>query len=398
MISARRKSILVPHGRIETPVFMPVGTAATVKAVTVDELDAMGAQIILGNTYHLMLRPGHETIHKLGGLHKFMGWKGPILTDSGGFQVFSLAKLRKMSEDGVDFQSHIDGTRYLLTPEFSNEIQWALRSDIIMVLDECPPYPVTEPEARRAMELTLRWAERSLICHEEKIKKQIDANNPYQPLLFAIIQGSHFPHLRKECADRLLEMNENHRAQTKGKGFGGFAIGGLAVGEPKEVLYEMAATAAPFIPEAYPRYAMGLGYPEDLVELIGYGIDMFDCVIPTRNARNGELFTSTGTLQIKQTQYKEDPRPIDENCSCPVCKKYCRAYLRHLYLAKEILSSRFNTIHNLHYYMTLTRNIRELLENNENKKMETDSYDHFRKSFHEQRTRSNHDNNNINPS
>ncbi|QQR81188.1 MAG: tRNA guanosine(34) transglycosylase Tgt [Deltaproteobacteria bacterium] len=394
MTLARRKTVMTSRGPIETPVFMPVGTAATVKAVTVDELEAMQTQIILGNTYHLMLRPGHETIRKLGGLHQFMGWNKPILTDSGGFQVFSLAKLRKMSEEGVDFQSHIDGTRYLLTPEFANEIQWALGSDIIMVLDECPPYPVTETEARRAMELTIRWAQRTLIIHQKRLEEEALKNSSYKPLLFGIIQGSHFTHLRKECAERLLELHEKH-VQKGGCGFSGFAIGGLAVGEPKEVLYEMAAAAAPFIPEKFPRYAMGLGQPEDLVELIGYGIDMFDCVIPTRNARNGELFTSLGDIQIKQAQYKEDSRPIDENCSCPVCKKYCRAYLRHLYLAKEILSSRFNSIHNLHYYATLTRNIRDVLEKKEGKEdsdQKENYYDEFRKSFYRNRTRSSDNN------
>ncbi len=389
MAKARRITIPTSRGLIEAPVFMPVGTAATVKAMTVEELEAIGAQIILGNTYHLMLRPGHETIRKLGGLHRFMGWNRPILTDSGGFQVFSLAKLRKMTEEGVEFQSHIDGTRYLLTPEFSNEIQWALGSDIIMVLDECPPYPVTESEARRAMELTLRWAERSLIIHQKRLEAEISS---YKPLLFGIIQGSHFTHLRKECTERLLEMNEKHIAQTGGPGFGGFAIGGLAVGEPKEVLYEMAAAAAPFIPERFPRYAMGLGLPEDLVELIGYGIDMFDCVVPTRNARNGELFTSFGELKINQSRYKEDPRPIDEDCSCPVCKKYCRAYLRHLYLAKEILSSRLNTIHNLHYYMTLTRKIRDVLDNGSEGPNKEMRYDEFKRSFHRDRTSSGHTN------
>jgi queuine tRNA-ribosyltransferase len=348
----RIKKIVTPHGSFETPVFMPVGTYATVKAMTTDELEQLGAEIILGNTYHLMLRPGHETIRKLGGLHKFMGWNGPILTDSGGFQVFSLSKLRKLKEDGVEFQSHIDGDRHFLTPEKAIEVQTALGSDIVMVLDECTPYPVEESAARESMELSLAWAKRSVAAprHEGS-------------LLFGIIQGSVYKNLRKECAQRLLEM----------KGFDGLAVGGLSVGEPKEVLYEMAAGTAPHIPEEFPRYAMGIGLPEDLVELVGYGYDMFDCVIPTRNARNGQLFTRFGTVEIRHAKYKEDPGPIDEECSCPVCRRYSRAYLRHLYLAKEILSARLNSTHNLHYFLSLLKNMREAIRKG--------SYDEFRKSF-----------------
>lgn len=352
----RLKTIQTPHGIIQTPVFMPVGTIATVKATTVDELEDIGAQIILGNTYHLLLRPGHETIKKLGGLHEFMQWKKPILTDSGGFQVFSLSKFRKMKEDGVEFMSHIDGDKYFLTPEFALEIQSALGSDIMMVLDECPPYPVTEDEARTSMELTLRWA-----------KKSFHAPRKPGSLLFAIIQGSVYPHLRKECAERLLEIGA----------WDGLAIGGLSVGEPKEELYKMAAETAPHIPDPLPRYAMGIGLPEDLVELVGYGIDMFDCVVPTRNARNGELFTTFGELQIRHTRYKEDPRPIDENCSCPVCKKYSRAYLRHLYLAKEILSARLNTIHNLYYFLSLMRGMQAAIAEGR--------YDDFKRDFYRKR-------------
>jgi len=340
---------------------MPVGTYATVKATTVDDLEKLGAQIILGNTYHLMLRPGHETIRKLGGLHKFMGWNGPILTDSGGFQVFSLAKLRKLKEDGVEFQSHIDGDTHFLTPEKAIDVQLALGSDIMMVLDECTPYPVEESEARKSMELTLAWAKRSIAAFGPC------RGGVTPPLLFGIIQGSVYKHLRKECAERLLEMG----------GFDGLAIGGLSVGEPKELLYEMAASAASHIPDEYPRYAMGIGLPEDLVELVGYGIDLFDCVVPTRNARNGQLFTGFGTVEIRHSKYKEDPRPIDENCSCPVCKKYSRAYLRHLYLGKEILSSMLNTIHNLHYFLHLMTEMRDAIQRG--------CYEDFKRDFHRRR-------------
>jgi len=334
---------------------MPVGTAATVKAMSVEELEALGAEIILGNTYHLMLRPGHETIRKLGGLHKFMGWNHPILTDSGGYQVFSLSKIRKITDDGVDFQSHIDGERHFLTPELAIEIQRALGSDIMMVLDDCPPYPVSETDARASMERTLEWA--------KKCRKVKEGSS----LLFGIIQGSTYKNLRKECAERLLELN-----------FDGLAIGGLSVGEPKELLYEMARETAPHIPDHLPRYAMGIGLPEDLVELVGYGIDMFDCVVPTRNARNGQLFTASGEIQIRHARYKEDPRPIDENCPCPVCKKYSRAYLRHLYLAKEILSARLNTTHNLYYYLSLLRDLKEAIRGGR--------YEEFKRVFYRNRS------------
>jgi queuine tRNA-ribosyltransferase len=346
---------------------MPVGTYATVKAMTTDELTALGAEIILGNTYHLMLRPGHETIRKLGGLHKFMGWNGPILTDSGGFQVFSLAKLRKLQEDGVEFQSHIDGDTHFLTPEKAIDVQTALGSDILMVLDECTPYPVSEAEARRSMELTVEWARRSVDYFRNGAASGQTRGSPLQPLLFGIVQGSVYKHLRKECAERLLEM------KSASGGFDGLAVGGLSVGEPKGLLYEMAAEAAPHIPDEFPRYAMGIGLPEDLVELVGYGYDLFDCVVPTRNARNGQLFTSFGTVEIRHAKYKEDPGPVDEDCSCPVCRRYSRAYLRHLYLAKEILSARLNTTHNLHYFLSLLKHAREAIRGG--------CYDEFRKSF-----------------
>ncbi|MBI2083272.1 MAG: tRNA guanosine(34) transglycosylase Tgt [Deltaproteobacteria bacterium] len=359
MIRPRITQIETPHGSFSTPIFMPVGTVGSVKAVSSDELEFLGAEIILGNTYHLMLRPGHELIRNLGGLHKFISWERPILTDSGGYQVFSLSKIRKLKEDGVEFQSHIDGERHFLTPEKAIEIQRALGSDIMMVLDECPPYPVSESEARRSMEVTLSWAKRSVLL----------GSAGDDPLLFAIIQGSTYKSLRKECLERLLEIGN----------FNGFAIGGLSVGEPKELLCEMAKETAALIPEEYPRYAMGIGLPEDLVEMIGYGIDMFDCVVPTRNGRNGQLFTSSGDVQIRQTRYKDDPRPIDENCSCPVCKRYSRAYLRHLHLAKEILSARLNTIHNLYYYLSLIREIREAIRKG--------NYEEYRRNFYHKRSR-----------
>jgi queuine tRNA-ribosyltransferase len=372
MSKARLREVITPHGKIDTPVFMPVGTAATVKATSVDELEELGAQIILGNTYHLMLRPGHETIRKLGGLHKFMAWNGPILTDSGGYQVFSLALLRKMKPDGVEFQSHIDGDKHFLTPESAIDIQEALGSDILMVLDECTPYPVSEIDARKSMELTLSWAQKSIdYCKGAPWRAQGLGAQQAAPLLFGIVQGSVYKNLRRECAERLAEMD------SANGGFQGLAIGGLSVGEPKEHLYEMAQFAAEAIPEKFPKYAMGIGLPEDLVELVGFGIDMFDCVIPTRNARNGQLFTTFGDIQIRHARYKEDPGPIDEKCACPVCKKYSRAYLRHLYLAKEILSARLNTIHNLHYYLSLLREIREAIREG--------TYDEFRKTFYRNR-------------
>ena len=381
MPQPRCRKVVTPHGSFQTPVFMPVGTLGTVKAMTVDELEELGAEIILGNTYHLMLRPGHETVKKLGGLHKFMGWKRPILTDSGGYQVYSLSKMRKLKPDGVEFQSHIDGNRYFLTPELALDVQKALGSDICMVLDECTPYPVTEQEARKSMELTLDWAKRSSVYFQDPVAARSprpgeeicrgEETSPLQPLQFGIIQGSTYHHLRKECTERLVEIG----------GFDGFAIGGLSVGEPKELLYQMASETAPLIPDEFPKYAMGIGLPEDLVELIGYGIDMFDCVVPTRNARNGELFTTFGTVQIRNARYKEDSGPIDEKCSCPVCKRYSRAYLRHLFLAKEILSARLNTTHNLYYYCSLIRDIREAIRKGD--------YDRFCREFYRQRQQDN---------
>ncbi len=333
---ARLGEITTAHGSFQTPVFMPVGTHATVKAIRPDQLlDELQAPIILGNTYHLYIRPGHELIRKLGGLHQFMKWPRPILTDSGGFQVFSLAKLRKVKPDGVEFRSHLDGSPHFLSPRLAIEIQEALGSDIMMVLDECLAYPSTEEEARKSMELTLRWAQKSFEA------RKTDA------ALFAIVQGGMFKNLREECIQNLLQTP-----------FDGYAVGGLSVGEPMEIAYDLAGFCAEKLPENKPRYLMGVGLPEDIVECVDRGIDMFDCVIPTRNARNGMLFTSEGFIYVRNAEYKEDPRPVEEGCTCYTCKNFSRAYLRHLSHSREILSAILNSIHNLHYYLNLLVDIR----------------------------------------
>lgn len=355
---ARLGEIHTPHGMIQTPVFMPVGTVGTVKATTPRDLKELGAQIILGNTYHLYLRPGHELIKKLGGLHRFVGWDGPMLTDSGGYQVFSLGrenrqvprdeknvatrntKLAQISNEGVTFQSHIDGSTHFLSPEKSIEIQEALGADIIMAFDDCTAYPATYDQTLISLNRTLNWESRSLAC-----KKREDQS------LFAIVQGGFFEDLRKKSIEEILAME-------KEKSFGGIAIGGLSVGEPSEKMYAMTATTATLLPHNRPRYLMGVGMPADLVTCIDLGMDLFDCVIPTRNARNGMLFTKHGSIQIKQAQYIEDARPIEEGCACYTCQKFSRAYLRHLHMAKEILSSVLSTIHNLHYYLNLLGEIR----------------------------------------
>ncbi len=349
------------HGVIETPVFMPVGTQATVKAMTPEELKALGAQIILGNTYHLMLKPGHELIRELGGLHQFMGWNGPILTDSGGYQIFSLANAKDrtsddaagspikvtLSEEGVAFQSPLDGgERHVLTPESAVHIQETLGSDIMMVLDECLPYPATEVQARTSMELSLRWAARCLTAHS------------YPALhLFAIVQGGMYPHLRTEYIERLL-IDE---AKVSGKTFAGIAIGGLSVGEPSELLYELAAHCAQHLPADRPRYLMGVGTPEDLLHCIDAGIDMFDCVMPTRHARTGQLFTNRGDINIHNARFARDPAPLDPDCDCYTCAHFSRAYLHHLAKAREILGIRLNTLHNLHFYLSLLGRVRRAL-------------------------------------
>ncbi|HEY0633938.1 MAG TPA: tRNA guanosine(34) transglycosylase Tgt [Gammaproteobacteria bacterium] len=333
---ARRGRLSFERGTVETPAFMPVGTYGTVKAMTPEELRSIGAEIILGNTFHLMLRPGTDVIKAHGDLHDFMHWSGPILTDSGGFQVFSLGAMRKISEDGVRFQSPVDGSKVFMGPEESMAVQRDLGSDIVMIFDECTPYPATESEARTSMELSLRWARRS---------KEAHADNPNA--LFGIVQGGMYEHLRQVSLNGLTEI-----------GFDGYAIGGLSVGEPKEDMIRILEALTPDMPTDRPRYLMGVGKPEDIVEAVLRGIDMFDCVMPTRNARNGHLFTSTGVVRIRNAQYQYDTRPIDESCDCYTCQNYSRAYLRHLDRANEMLGARLNTIHNLHVYQQLMRDIR----------------------------------------
>ena len=351
----RRGRIQFPRGSIETPAFMPVGTYGTVKAMTPEELKDIGAEIILGNTFHLMLRPGTEIIKLHGDLHDFMHWDKPILTDSGGFQVFSLAKLRKITEEGVSFNSPIDGAKVMLTPELSMQVQKDLGSDIVMIFDECTPYPATEQEARESMELSLRWAKRSKDAHDD---------NP--SALFAIVQGGMYEELRKQSADGLVAI-----------GFDGYAIGGLSVGEPEEERNKVLECTTPLLPTDKPRYLMGVGTPEDIVESVRRGVDMFDCVMPTRNARTGFLYTSTGIIKIRNSKYKDDTRPVDENCDCYTCRNYSRAYLRHLDKCREILSSRLNTIHNLHYYQQLMKEIRQAIED--------DRFDDYVKDFYQKR-------------
>ncbi|VAW56867.1 Queuine tRNA-ribosyltransferase [hydrothermal vent metagenome] len=339
-LGPRRGKITFPRGTIETPAFMPVGTNGTVKSMTSEELKTLGAEIILGNTFHLMLRPGTDIIKKHGDLHDFMHWDKPILTDSGGFQVFSLAKLRKITEEGVSFNSPIDGKKVMLTPESSMQVQADLGSDIVMIFDECTPYPATQQEAQDSMELSLRWAERSKIAHK--------GNNS---ALFAIVQGGMYENLREHSANKLVNI-----------GFDGYAIGGLSVGEPKDERDKVLEITTPLLPKDSPRYLMGVGTPEDIVESVRRGIDMFDCVMPTRNARTGFLYTSTGIIKIRNAKYKDDLRPVDENCGCYTCRNYSRSYLRHLDKCKEILSSRLNTLHNLHYYQQLMKDIRQAIE------------------------------------
>jgi queuine tRNA-ribosyltransferase len=337
---ARLGRVETDHGSFTTPAFLPVGTQGSVKSLTPEELVEIGVEAILGNTYHLYLRPGHETIGRLGGLHAFIHWERPILTDSGGFQIFSLGSLRKVSEEGVTFQSHLDGSSHFLTPEKVMEIQRVLRTDIAMVLDECVPYPSPYEYVKASTEQTARWAKRCLQVKREK-----------DPALFAIVQGGVYRDLREKSAQTLVEME-----------FQGYAIGGLSVGEPKSMMLDVLEWTTPLLPENTPRYLMGVGTPEDIINAVILGVDFFDCVLPTRNARNGTLFTSSGKISIKQAQYAEDQRPVDETCGCYTCRHYSRAYLRHLYLSKEILSSRLNTIHNLYYYINLIRKIREAIQ------------------------------------
>ncbi|RLL53263.1 tRNA guanosine(34) transglycosylase Tgt [Mariprofundus sp. EBB-1] len=339
---ARRGRVTLPHGTVETPVFMPVGTQATVKSLTPADLtDDIEASIILGNTYHLMLRPGADLVEKMGGLHKFMAWDRPILTDSGGFQVWSLGELRKIEEHGVRFRSHIDGREVFLGPKESMEIQRQLGSDIVMAFDECTPYPATYEEANDSMQMSMRWAGE---CREALPVNDTQA-------LFGIVQGGMYPELRLESLKAVADID-----------FEGIAIGGLSVGEPKEEMMAMLDALAPHLPEDKPHYVMGVGTPADLIEGIDRGIDMFDCVMPSRNARNGTLFTDDGKINIKNLKHFDDKRPIMDDCSCYTCKNFSRAYLRHLFMAKEILSSRLNTLHNLHYYCDLMKRARTALE------------------------------------
>jgi queuine tRNA-ribosyltransferase len=335
---ARLGRMTTPHGDVETPAFMPVGTAGAVKAVTPGELERCGAQIVLSNTYHLFLRPGHEVVRQLGGLHEFMQWRGPILTDSGGFQIFSLAALRSIDDNGVSFRSHLDGSQQLLTPESSMEIQSALGSDIAMVLDECPPWPSSREEVARAVARTTAWAER---CKERYA-------GPGVP--FGIVQGGTFQDLRRRSAEELIALD-----------FPGYAVGGVSVGEPPQTVMETVAYTAALLPHDRPRYLMGVGRPHDILEAVAAGVDMFDCVMPTRNARNGSLFTSGGRINIKRAEYQCDGRPLDDSCSCEACSGYSRAYLRHLFLSGEIQAARLHTIHNLTYYLGFMERMRRAI-------------------------------------
>ena len=336
---ARLGRLVTAHGVVETPAFMPVGTQGTVKAMLPRDLKEIGCQILLGNTYHLYLRPGHELIRELGGLHRFMGWDGPILTDSGGYQLFSLGSMRKISEEGARFQSHLDGSSHLLTPEKVVEIQEALGSDIAMTLDECIPRDAAREYVRDSTERTVRWAERCLNARSSK-----------NQLMFGIIQGGLHEDLRRWCVDAMLPLP-----------FDGFAVGGLGVGEGEELLHAIGAFTAAMLPADRPRYLMGVGRPEDMINAVGAGCDLFDCVIPTRNARNGTLFTSQGKLSIKRAEYAADPRPLDEECACYTCRNFSRAYLRHLFMAGEILSSQLNSLHNLYFYHQIMKRCREAI-------------------------------------
>ena len=356
---ARRGRVNTPHGPIEMPVFMPVGTAGTVKAMKPEEVRDMGAQIILGNTYHLYLRPGHEVVKAAGGLHKFMNWERAILTDSGGFQVFSLGAMRKISEEGVEFRSHIDGSKHMLSPEKSMEIQNALGSDIMMAFDECAPYPADRNYVKNSLERTTRWLKRCKEYHK----------NTEQQSLFGIMQGGMYKDLRKQSAEEIVELD-----------LPGYAIGGLSVGEPKEIMYEVMDDCVDYLPADKPRYLMGVGSPDCLFEGVERGIDMFDCVLPTRIARHGMAMTSQGRVNIKNAKYERDFTPLDPNCDCYTCRNYSKAYLRHLFKSDEILSSMLMTTHNLHFLVNTMAGIRKAIEEDrflEYKKEFYDSYGRF---------------------
>ena len=372
---ARRGRLITTHGIIETPAFMPIGTQGSVKAVSPRELRELNAQIILGNTYHLFVRPGLDVIEHFGGLHNFMNWDGPILTDSGGFQIFSLAKLRKITEEGVEFQNHIDGSRAFISPEIAMEIQAKLGSDIVMMLDECIPYPCEYEYAAQSAELTTRWAEmcnrwrkenaqRSTLTAqyrtEEATVSQLSTIN--SQLLFGIVQGGTFENLRRASAQAIVQLD-----------FDGYAIGGVSVGEPEEQMMRAVESAEPFLPPDKPRYAMGLGTPPQMLEMIARGMDMFDCVLPTRLARNGTAFTAAGTLNLKNAEFALDKRPIEEACACPACREFARGYIRHLIKAEEILGLRLITLHNLHFYLNLMSRVRTEIERG--------TFDQFRKGF-----------------
>jgi len=356
--SARRGVLKTAHGEVQTPFFMTIGTVGAIKGLLPEEVRQCGGEVILANTYHLHLRPGEDIVAKAGGLHKFMHWDGAILTDSGGYQVFSLSKIRKLKADGVEFQSHLDGKKIFLTPEKAIEIQLKLGSDIMMCLDECAPYPSEKKYVEKSIELTAEWAKR---CKQQFSKSEI--RNPKlnqkseirnQKLLFGIVQGGTYPDLRKKSAATLVKI-----------GFDGYAVGGLAVGEPAPKMYKILDQTVPLLPKDRPRYLMGVGTPENILESVERGIDMFDCVLPTRNARHGYLFTSKGVVRIRNEQYKEDFSPLDPDCDCPVCKNFTKAYLRHLFIANEYLSIRLNTLHNVAFYQTLMKGIRQSIEDDQ---------------------------------
>lgn len=362
--AARRGELQTAHGVVQTPAFMPVGTSGAVKAITHRDLLDVGAQIMLANTYHLYLRPGSEQIAAAGGLHSFIGWSGPMLTDSGGYQVFSLAKRCVISEQGASFRSHLNGAEYMLTPEKATEIQAQLGADIAMAFDECTPYPVSSAEARRSMELTARWGRRSrtrFLELQESDDAQAMTNR--RQVQFGIVQGSVFPDLRERSVGKTMHT-----------GFEGYAIGGLSVGEPAELMYDVAGYTSSLLPPDGPRYLMGVGMPEDLVEMVARGIDLFDCVLPTRNARNGQLFTRTGRINIKGARYAADDQPLDSECTCYTCQNFSRAYLRHLFLANEIAALTLNTLHNLHFYLDTMRRIGEAIV--------LGTFETFRQEFH----------------
>ncbi len=370
--AARRGELTTAHGVVQTPAFMPVGTQGAVKGMTERELRESGAQIILANTYHLYLRPGDELIARRGGLHRFVGWDGPILTDSGGFQAFSLGPRRRIDEQGICFRSHLDGSEHLLTPERATDIQARLGSDVAMALDECLGNPASEDDARRSMERSVRWGTRSreryLWLRSQPAEATLDGRTPLRTnagqVQFGIVQGSVYPELREQSA-----------RETRAADFDGYAIGGLSVGEPSSVMYEVVAFTAPLLPADRPRYLMGTGTPLDLFECVARGIDLFDCVLPTRNARNGQLFTSRGPLNIKNACYAEDDRPVDESCSCYACTRFTRAYLRHLFLAKEIGASTLNTLHNIRFYLDTLARIRDAIA--------FGSFERLRETFHQ---------------